>query len=97
MPAYVIGQLDIHDPEAYQEYLAGFFPSFERHGGELLATSKSETVVLEGTWSLPRTVLMRFPSIEAARAWHTDPEYVELAKIRHRTARANLVIVDGIA
>ena len=97
MPAYVIGQLDIHDPEAYQEYLAGFMPSFQRHGGELLATSSAETVVREGSWALPRTVIMRFPSVEGAKAWHTDPEYTELSKIRHRTASANLVVVGGIA
>lgn len=97
MPAYVIGQLDIHDPEADQEYLDGFMPSFERHGGELLATSKVATEVLEGTWALTRTVIMRFPSVEHAKAWHSDPEYVELTKIRHRTASANLVVVDGIA
>ena len=97
MAAYVIGQLDIHDPEAYREYLAGFMPSFQRHGGELLATSRAETVVLEGTWALPRTVVMRFSSVEDARAWHSDPEYVALAEIRHRTARTNLVLVDGIA
>ena len=97
MPAYVIGQLDIHDPEAYQEYLDGFLPSFERHGGELLATSKAETQVLEGSWALPRTVLMRFPSVAHARAWHADPEYVALAAIRHRTASTNLAVIDGIA
>jgi len=38
MPAYVIGQLDIHDPEAYQAYLNGFMPIFQRHGGELLGS-----------------------------------------------------------
>lgn len=97
MPAYVIGQLDIHDPDAYQAYLDGFLPSFERHGGELLATSRTETEVIEGNWSLPRTVIMRFPSIAHAKAWHSDPEYVQLATIRHRTARTNLVVVDGIA
>lgn len=96
MTAYVIGQLEIHDPEAYQEYLAGFMPSFERHGGELLATSSLETEILEGSWALPRTVLMRFPTVEDAKAWHTDPEYTELAKIRHRTASANLVVVGGM-
>ena len=68
MPAYVIGQLDIHDPEAYQAYLDGFMPSFERHGGQLLATSRSETEILEGSWALPRTVIMRFPSAEDAKA-----------------------------
>jgi uncharacterized protein (DUF1330 family) len=97
MPAYVIGQLSIHDPVAYQAYLDGFMPSFQRHGGELLATSSAETEILEGSWAMPRTVIMRFPSIRKARAWHTDPDYVELAKIRHETASANLVVIDGIA
>ncbi len=95
MSAYVIGQLQIEDAEEYKHYLAGFMPSFERHGGELLATSKQETSVLEGSWALPNTVLMRFPSTAAARAWYNDPEYQELAKIRHRTAKANLVLVEG--
>lgn len=96
MPAYVIGQLDIHDPDAYQAYLDGFLPSFERHGGEMLATSKAQTEVLEGAWALPRTVIMQFPSVAHAKAWYNDPEYVELTKIRHRTASTNLVVVDGI-
>ena len=96
MPAYVIGQLDIFDPEAYQAYLDGFMPSFTRHGGQLLATSGGETTVLEGSWGGPKTVLMRFPDRAAAEAWHSDPEYRELTKIRHATARTNLVIVDGL-
>ena len=96
MAAYVIGQLLIEDPEAYQEYLAGFMPIFERHGGELLATSSHSTEVLEGQWGFPRTVLMRFDSVEAAKAWYEDPEYTQLAEIRHRTAKANLAIVEGL-
>lgn len=96
MPDYVVGQLEIHDPDAYQAYLDGFTPSFERHGGELLATSREETSVLEGTWSLPRTVIMRFPSVEAAQAWYADPDYQALVAIRQRTAKANLVLVNGI-
>ncbi|MEM7303864.1 MAG: DUF1330 domain-containing protein [Pseudomonadota bacterium] len=97
MPAYVIGQLDIHDPEAYQAYLGGFMPCFEKHGGELLATSRAETEILEGSWAMPRTVIMRFPSVEKAKEWHSDPEYLELAKIRHQTASTNLAVIDGIA
>lgn len=97
MPAYVIGQLDIHDPEAYQAYLGGFMPIFEKHGGELLATSRAETEILEGSWAMPRTVVMRFPSVEKAKAWHNDPEYLELAEIRHQTASTNLVVIEGIA
>ena len=96
MSAYMIAQIDVQDPEEYQHYLAGFYPIFERHGGELLATSKDETTVIEGVWSLPRTVLMKFPSVDHARAWLEDPDYQELAKHRHRSAQTNLVLVEGI-
>jgi uncharacterized protein (DUF1330 family) len=48
MSAYVIGQLRSDNPDDYQEYLNGFLPRFERNGGELLATSKEETILIEG-------------------------------------------------
>ena len=96
MSAYMIAQIEIHDPDEYQNYLAGFMPIFQRYGGELLATSKNETTVVEGEWQYPNTVIMRFPSVEKAQAWHHDPEYVELAEHRHRSAQANLALVEGI-
>lgn len=97
MPAYVIGQLEIFDPDGYKSYLAGFMPVFERYGGELLATSSAETEVVEGNWSYPSTVLMRFPDIGAAKAWLTDPDYKSLAQHRYASAHANLVMVEGVA
>jgi len=96
MPAYVIAQIDITDRDGYQAYLAGFMPIFERHGGKLLATSRQALQVWEGEWSAPDAVIMQFPSKQAAEAWHDDPEYRELAKIRHATARTNLVLIDGV-
>ena len=53
MSAYVLAQLQIDDPDEYQNYLAGFMPIFERHGGELLATSKNKTIVVEGNHYFP--------------------------------------------
>lgn len=97
MPAYVVAQIQIDDPTEYQRYLDGFLPSFERHHGELLATTKSDTEIVEGEWAYPRTVLLRFPSREAAHSWYHDPEYQTLVTHRHRAARTNLVIVDGEA
>jgi uncharacterized protein (DUF1330 family) len=72
MSVYVVGQLNIHAPDEYDDYLSGFTPIFERYNGELLATSRQETEVLEGTWAMPRTVLMRFPDAKTARAWFND-------------------------
>ena len=96
MSAYMIAQIDIFDPDEYQNYLAGFMPVFERYGGELLATSKNETEVIEGEWAYSRTVIMKFPSVAKAQEWHHDPEYIKLAVHRHRSAKANLVLVDGV-
>ncbi len=96
MSAYMIAQIEIHDPDEYQDYLAGFLPIFQRYGGELLVTSKNETTVIEGDWSHPNTVIMKFPSAKDARDWYRDPEYVKLAEHRHRAANANLVLAEGV-
>jgi len=97
MSAYVVGQIQIDDTEEYQQYLDGFLPSFQRHGGKLLATTKNSTEVIEGKWAYPNTVILEFPSLEAAHDWHTDPEYVELVSHRHKAAKTNLAIVDGFS
>ena len=97
MNTYVLAQIQIDDLEEYQNYLAGFMPVFQRHHGELLATSKNETIVIEGSWAYPSTVIMKFPSVKNAQAWIDDPEYKALAEYRHRSAQTNLVLVEGIA
>ena len=97
MSAYVLAPIQIDDADEYGLYLAGFMPIFERHGGELLATSKNETRVVEGEWAYPGTVIMKFPSPQAAQNWLDDPDYQALAQHRKRAARANLVVVEGIA
>ena len=96
MSAFVLAQIQINDPEEYKKYLGGFMPIFEKYGGELLATSKNETVVVEGEWAYPNTVIMRFPNTKAAQSWYNDPEYKAIAAHRHQAAHTNLVIVDGI-
>ena len=96
MSAYMIAQISIDDPEGYGKYLSGFMPIFERYGGELLATSKNRTEIIEGEWAFPKTVIMKFPSFEHAQRWYSDPEYKTLAEHRHRSAKANLVLVEGL-
>lgn len=97
MPAYMFAQIEIHDPEEYQNYLKGFMPIFDRYNGRLLVTSAQEPQVLEGKWDLPRVVVMEFPNADLARSWLSDPEYEELAHHRHQSARTNLVLVEGCA
>ena len=96
MTACMIAQIRIDDAERYQSYLAGFLEIFQRYDGEILVTSATETEVIEGTWALPRTVVLRFSNCERASAWYRDPDYQALATHRHEAAEANLVLVESI-
>ena len=52
--------------------------------------------VLEGTWHPTRLVIIEFPTIEAARAWYSDPDYVPLIKLRQSAGSDHLLIVEGM-
>jgi uncharacterized protein (DUF1330 family) len=41
-------------------------------------------------------VILEFPSMERARAWYDGEDYRELKALRHRSARATAVFVDGL-
>lgn len=96
MPAYFIADIRIHDPEQYQDYLKGFMEIFDRYGGNLRVVSSAPVEHIEGTWKPESIVLMEFPSLEQAKAWKDDPDYVELAKIRQSTAETQMVLVEGL-
>jgi uncharacterized protein (DUF1330 family) len=94
MTAYLIGRVAVHDEAAYQEYLAGVGATFVPFGGKVLvATTQAELV--EGSWPRCRTVVLEFPSMEAARAWHASPDYQPLFKIRQATAMSDFVLAPG--
>ncbi len=96
MPVYVIAQIQIHDRSEYERYQAGFMPVFAGTGGELLVVSESPNVV-EGAWPYTRTVVIKFPSAEAARRWYDSPGYQAIARHRFAGATTNAVIVEGLA
>jgi uncharacterized protein (DUF1330 family) len=51
--------------------------------------------VLEGQWQHPRTVIIEFPSREAAEGWYNSPAYQKIIGLRHKSSSGNLVILDG--
>ncbi len=65
MAAYLIADVDVHDPVAYEEYKAAIPPLVRKHGGETLARGGA-IEVFEGDWRPSRLVLFRFASMERA-------------------------------
>jgi uncharacterized protein (DUF1330 family) len=95
MAVYVIVNLRIHDLAAYDAYKAGVVPMVSRHGGEYLARGGA-TEVLEGDWIPNRVVLLKFPEMNAVKAFLDDPEYADLKSLRHRIAHTQMVAVEGV-
>jgi len=95
MPAYVIVNLDVKDPAAYEEYKAKVPTIVKKHGGEDLVRG-GRFVVEEGNWKPTRLVLLKYPSLAAAQAMFADPEYAPLKKLRQRLAKGEIVMVEGL-
>ena len=95
MPAYVIVNVRVKDPELYKEYMAGTPASIAAHGGRFLVRG-GPVDEREGSWSPERLVILEFPDVEAARGWYESEDYQRLLAIRQRAAEAELVITEGV-
>jgi uncharacterized protein (DUF1330 family) len=95
MPAYVIIETDIHDPDQYEQYKAASPAAVESGDGRFVARG-GELAVLEGDWQPSRLVILEFPDLEAAKRWYDSPEYVEARKLREGAANLRMVAVEGV-
>jgi uncharacterized protein (DUF1330 family) len=95
MTAYWISTYDeITDPEKVAAYAALAGPALTGAGGRFLARGNPEQVYELGEDT--RTVLIEFPSVEAARAAHDSPPYAEALAALDGGARRDLRIVPGV-
>ena len=94
MPAYMIVDLNIKDPAAYEKYKAEVPALIRKHGGEYLVRGGAFEV-LEGNWRPHRLVLFRFPDKAAVHAFMNDPAYSPLKKLRQEVAETDSVVVEG--
>ena len=94
MPAYVILDINVTDPDAYETYRARSGATVEQHGGRYLVRGGDPETV-EGDWAPTRIVVLEFPDRERARAWHESAEYQEILPIREANANSVAVLVTG--
>ena len=95
MPAYVIVETDIHDPEQYEQYKAAS-PAAVAGGGGRFVVRGGELAVLEGDWEPTRLVVLEFEDLDAVERWYASPEYQEAKKLREGAANLRMVAVQGI-
>jgi uncharacterized protein (DUF1330 family) len=99
-PAYLIGQIDVTNPDGYaREYLPKAREIIKAHGGKLIAAAGaaatgSQVVAIDGS-PPKRVVIYMYPSMEALQAWRNDPAYVQVRAVGERYATYHTLAVEG--
>jgi uncharacterized protein (DUF1330 family) len=93
-PAFVICDIEVTDPDAYEAYKRMAAATVAAHGGRYVVRG-GPCEVLEGGWEPHRVVVLEFPDADAARTWYQSPEYQRAKDVRDRAARSALVLVEA--
>lgn len=93
-PGYVLVDIAVRDPEAYERYKSLAQASVESFGGRYLVRG-GETEVLEGEWPVQRLVVLEFPSVARAREWWASEVYAPAKALRWESATSRMVLVEG--
>ena len=95
MPAYVIVETDVTDPERYEQYKAAS-PAAVAAGGGRFVVRGGDLAVLEGDWHPSRLVMLEFEDLAAAKRWYESEVYQEAKKLREGAAHLRMVAVQGV-
>ena len=95
MAAYLIAEVEITDPKAYEEYRKIAPPTISQYGGRYLVRG-GVVETKEGGWTPSRVVVLEFPSMEQAQKWYHSPEYAPALAIRTRAGKTKMIFVEGL-
>jgi len=95
-PAYYVAEFEVTDPEGMKPYSAQVESTFKSYGGRFIVRG-GKTISLEGEAPKRRRVVIEFASVEKAQAWYYSAEYTELRKIRQRSAKTDVYMIEGVS
>jgi uncharacterized protein (DUF1330 family) len=90
---YWVVRVDVHNAEAYKNYVAANGAAFAKYGGRFLVRGGSFQAVA-GT-SRQRNVVIEFPSYQAALDCWNSPEYQAARAKQEGGAEIDLVVIEG--
>ena len=95
MPAYMVVQATVTNPEQFAEYAERMPALVEKYGGKYRALG-GEVETLEGDWGYQALVISEWSSMDQARTmWHSD-DYAQLKKVRKGAVNVTVLLADGL-
>ena len=93
--AYLIAEVEVTDPAAYEIYTSAVVPIVAQYRGEYIVRG-GQTASFEGEAPKGRLVIIAFANMSAAQAFLMSDEYRPIADIRHKNAVSRIMIVEGV-
>lgn len=93
MAGYFVANYTITNQAEYQNYLAAVGPSLQAHDAENVVVDRG-CEPLEGSAGQV-TVVLKFATKAAARAWYESPEYRAIRHLRTDNSEGVAVIAEG--
>ena len=95
MSAYVIAEIEVTDPETFEEYRKLVPPTIEAFGGRYVVRGGA-IGSLEGGWQPKRMVVVEFDDAGRAKAWHDSELYAPARALREASTNSRMIVVDGL-
>ena len=95
MSAYVVANYQVTNPEGFESYAPAAQQTLAAAGAEVIAVDLNSEVI-EGDL-YPVTVILKFESKEAMKAWYNSEEYQSVIGLRTDNAEGSMVLLDGPA
>ena len=94
MTAYLIADIQVDDPVAFETYRRLVPAVIAAYGGRYLVRGGA-TRLLEGTPQPGRTIVLEFPDQRRLDAFYDSPEYAPLKALRLEASSGRLFCVAG--
>jgi uncharacterized protein (DUF1330 family) len=94
MSAYLIAEIEVTDPAAYEDYRKQVPGVVEKYKGKFIVRG-GRIESMEGGWAPKRMVVVEFPSMDQALKFYRSPEYRPLIALRQSASKGKLIIVEG--
>ncbi|MFN5190724.1 MAG: DUF1330 domain-containing protein [Burkholderiales bacterium] len=98
MTAYYVGTIRVTNVDAWQRYIAEVGATISAFGGEVMFRGRraddDPAMLVLGSRLV---VVLRFVDSDAARRWHSSPEYQRLVPMRDAGADVDLTLYAGTA
>jgi len=93
--AYIIANVLVTNAVQYEDYKKWSSAAMQAHGAEVCVRGGA-VEVLEGDWTPDRLVVLKFPTVEAAKAFSASDEYDKARESRQGAAVMRMVVVEGL-